>query len=124
MRTLVVEDDPDVQFLVRTLFSPDPGFSVIGVAESAEDAIEMARETKPQIIVLDHGLAGKLTGLEAVPQFKEVAPSAKIILLTAHDELRTAAGTEPGIDAFLLKTSASRLVTVAQWMVSVDPLFG
>ena len=124
MRTLIVEDDPDVQFLVRTLFSLDPRFPVIGVAESAEDAIEMARDTEPQIIVLDHGLAGKLTGLQAVPQFKKVAPAAKIILFTAHDELRAAAETEPGIDAFLLKTSASRLVTVAQWMVYVHPLFG
>jgi len=63
MRTLVVEDDPDVQFLVRTLFSPDPGFSVIGVAESAEDAIEMARDTKPQIIVLDPGNRGSVDGV-------------------------------------------------------------
>ena len=84
----------------------------------------MDRDTKPRISGLDHGLAGKLTGLEAVPQFKKVAPAAKIILFTAHDELRSAAETEPGIDAFLLKTSASRLITMAQWMVSVDPLFG
>ena len=64
MRVLViVEDDEDVQFLIETVFSMDPRFTFAGVRPSAEDAFEMARTSEAGLIVLDHGLAGKLTGL-------------------------------------------------------------
>ena len=122
MRVLVVvEDDPDVQFLIEIVFSEDDRFSVAGLAASAEDALEMARTTEPGIIVLDHGLAGALTGLEAAPRLKEVAPNAKIILFTAHAELRHPAADEPAIDAFLLKTDVSQLLPLAQRLTGIGP---
>ena len=85
---VIVEDDPDIQSLIATIFSMDPRFSVAGLADSAEEALELARTTKPEIIVLDDRLAGALTGVDAVPQFKEAAPGAKIILFTAHADLQ------------------------------------
>lgn len=122
MRVLVVvEDDPDVQFLIEIVFSEDDRFSVAGLAASAEDAFEVARTTEPGIIVLDHGLAGAMTGLEAAPRLKEVAPNAKIILFTAHAELRHPAADEPAIDAFLLKTDVSQLLTLAQRLTGIGP---
>jgi DNA-binding NarL/FixJ family response regulator len=111
---VVVEDDPDVQFLIETVFSMDDRFSVAGVATSAEDAVEIARATAPGIIVLDHALAGALTGIAAAPQFKEVVPNVKIILFTAYAELRHPAADEPAIDAFLLKTDSAKLLPLAQ----------
>jgi len=122
MRALVVvEDDPDVQFLIETVFSEDDRFSVAVLAASAEEALEVARTTEPGIIVLDHGLAGALTGLEAAPRLKEVAPNAKIILFTAHAELRHSAADEPAIDAFLLKTDISQLLPLAQRLTGLGP---
>jgi DNA-binding NarL/FixJ family response regulator len=118
---VVVEDDPDVQFLIETVFSTDDRFSVTGVAAAAEDALEMARTTEPGIIVLDHGLAGVLTGLEAAPRLKELAPRSKIILFTAHADLRYAAADEPAIDAFLLKTESAGLLPLAQELTGIGP---
>jgi len=118
---VVIEDDPDVQFLIVTLFSADARFTLGGVAVAAEDALEMARITEPGIIVLDHGLAGALTGLEAAPRIKAVAPLAKIILFTAHAELRDPASDEPAIDAFLLKTDISQLLPLAQRLSGFGP---
>ena len=66
---VIVEDDPDVQFLVETIFSMDSRFTLAGVAESAEEALESLRTAEPELIVLDHGLAGPLTGLDAAPRF-------------------------------------------------------
>jgi DNA-binding response OmpR family regulator len=60
---VVVEDDRDVQFLVETIFSMDARFTLGRVAASAEEALESLRTTQPEIIVLDHGLSGQLTGL-------------------------------------------------------------
>jgi len=53
---LIVEDDPDIQSLIETIFSMDPRFTVTGLAESAEEALVMARAGKPEIIVLDDRL--------------------------------------------------------------------
>jgi DNA-binding NarL/FixJ family response regulator len=110
---VVVEDDPDVRFLIETIFSMDSRFSVPSSAESAEDALEAVRTEEPDIIVLDHGL-GKLNGLEAARQLKELAPQTKIILFTAHAELEARTHDELAIDAFLLKTDTARLLPLAQ----------
>jgi response regulator of citrate/malate metabolism len=59
---VVVEDDPDVQFLVETIFTMDSRFTPAAVAASAEEALKSLRRTEPQVIVLDHGLSGQLTG--------------------------------------------------------------
>jgi DNA-binding NarL/FixJ family response regulator len=110
---VVVEDDPDVRLLIETIFSMDSRFAVRSSAESAEEAVEAVRTEKPDIVVLDHGL-GKLTGLEAARQLKELAPQTKIILFTAHAELEARTHDEPAIDAFLLKTDTARLLPLAQ----------
>jgi CheY-like chemotaxis protein len=59
---VVVEDDPEVQFLVETIFSMDSRSTPAAVAASAQEALKSLRTTEPQIIVLDHGLSGQLTG--------------------------------------------------------------
>jgi len=97
----------------------DPRFSVAGLAESAEDALELTRTTQPEIIVLDDRLAGALTGVDAVPQFKEAAPGAKIILFTAHADLQARVVDQPDIDAFLLKTDTGELLPLAQQLTNM-----
>jgi two-component system nitrate/nitrite response regulator NarL len=116
---VIVEDDPDIQSLIATIFSMDPRFEVSGLAESAEDAVEIARATKPEIIVLDDRLAGPLTGVDAVPHLKEVAPQAKIILFTAHADLQARVVDQPDIDAFLLKTDTGELLPLAQQLTNM-----
>jgi two-component system nitrate/nitrite response regulator NarL len=116
---LIVEDDPDIQSLIATIFSMDPRFSVAGLAETAEEALALARKTDVEIIVLDDRLAGALTGVEAVPAFKEAAPGAKIILFTAHADLRARAVKQPDIDAFLLKTDTGELLPLAQQLTNM-----
>ena len=118
---LVVEDDPDVRLLIRTYFSLDARFTVAVETTSAEEGFELARTNEPGLIVLDNGLAGELTGLEAAPKFKEMAPNAKIILFTARSELRIPAGEEPAIDAFLLKTDSAQLLSLAQRLTGLGP---
>jgi DNA-binding NarL/FixJ family response regulator len=67
----------------------DSRFRTATAAQSAEEALESARKAVPGVIVLDHGLAGSLTGTDAAPLLKELAPRARIILFTAFVELQT-----------------------------------
>jgi DNA-binding NarL/FixJ family response regulator len=119
---VVIEDDPDVQFLIEAIFAMDPRFTVTYVAESAEEALEEPPTSEPGIIVLDHGLAGPLPGLAAAPLLKERAPEAKIIMFTAHAALEARADKEPSIDAFLLKTDSEKLLPLAQQLTGLGPL--
>jgi len=118
----VVEDDEDAQDLIETVFSLDSRFILAGVSATAEDAFEMARTNKAGLIVLDHVLAGELTGIQAAPRFKDVAPLSKIILFTAHEELREAAAAEPAVDALVLKTDSTHLLRVAQQLLGISQL--
>lgn len=120
MRALVVvEDDEEVQDLIAAEFSQDPGFTLAGVSATAEDAFEMVlTNDEALLIVLDHGLAGELTGLQAASAFKHMAPLSKVILFTAHAELREVAAAEAAVDAFVLKTDADDLLQVAQQLLA------
>jgi DNA-binding NarL/FixJ family response regulator len=117
---VIVEDDTDVQFLVETIFSMDGRFTVGAVAASAEEAMESLQTEEPGIIVLDHGLAGRLTGLEAAPRLKQLAPQAKIIMFTAHAALKARADNEPAIDGFVLKTDSTQLLPLALRLTGLD----
>lgn len=116
---VIVEDDLDIQFLIETIFSMDSRFTVAGSAVSAEAALELARATEPELIVLDHGLAGTLSGIDAVEQFRAVAPNAKIIVFTAHAEVRARVDQMIDVDAFLLKDEPGRLLPVAQQLTNM-----
>ena len=118
---VVIEDDPDVQFLIEAIFSLDPRFRVSHVVESAEEALEAPPTSEPGIIVLDHALAGALPGLAAAPLLKEWASQAKIIMFSAHATLHARADQEPSIDAFLLKTETEKLLPLAQRLTGLSP---
>lgn len=124
MRALiVVDDDPDIQFLVEALFAIDPRFYVADVADSAEAALEWsARTAEPGIVVLDHSLSGALKGLDAAPMIKAVAPHTKIILFTGRAALKARADQERSVDAFLVKASASLLLPLAQQLTGLTGL--
>ena len=70
--------------------------------------------TEPGIIVLDNGLSGRRTGLDAAPRLKELVPHAKLFMFTAHADLKARADNEPAIDGFVLKTESSQLLALAR----------
>lgn len=111
---LIVEDDHDISRLVRFQFELDPDFEIDGAAVDVESAITAARADQPDLVALDHKLEGDVSGLDAAPRLKAVAPTSKIILFSASEELREPALDEPAVDAFLLKTDIRRLVPLAR----------
>lgn len=115
---LVVEDDDDIRFLVRMQFSLDPTFVLDGEAADIDGAIAAARESSPDLVILDHLLEGDVTGLAGAPGIKDAAPNCKIILFSASEDVRLPALDEPAVDAFLLKTHINKLVAVARQLLA------
>lgn len=117
---MVVEDDLDMRLIIRITLETDPRLQIVGEAGTAEEAIEIARSENPGLIILDNSLEGEMTGLEAAPILKDVAPHAKVLLFTAYD-LRSEAKREPAIDAFLRKDHLKDLLPVILRLLDLAP---
>ena len=81
---LIVDDNAVIRRTVRTEFEDIPGWEVCGEAENGWEAIEKARELKPDLIVLDLAMP-IMSGLEAAPVLKGIMPAVPIIMFTLHD---------------------------------------
>lgn len=89
-RVLIVDDQEDLRFLVRTLITAaNEGLLVSGEAESGEDALARVDDIDPSVIVLDQMMPG-LTGLETAAAILERRPTQRIILFSAflHADLK------------------------------------
>ena len=108
IRVLIADDFKDWRRLVRLLFQARPEWQVIAEASDGPEAIQKAKELKPDLIVLDIGLP-KLSGIEAAKRICQVSPSSKIVFLSQNHDLdvvRAALGT--GALGYVLKTDARR----------------
>ncbi len=122
MKVLVVlEDDVQMQLLIKMNLQIDPRLELSGAASTAAEALELAERIQPDLIILDHFVEGDVMGLEAAPSFKVVAPEAKLLLFTSHD-LRLEARREAAIDGFLSKTLITDLLPTVQRMLDLEPL--
>ncbi|MCC7448836.1 MAG: response regulator [Anaerolineae bacterium] len=106
---LVVEDDPHVQFLIqRRLETAD---YKVRTTNNGEDALRLAQESLPRVVILDIMLPGKLTGLDVCRELKErLKPNAPpIILVSALGQLEdVSAGEDAGADDYMIKPFSPR----------------
>lgn len=116
---VVVEDDRDMQMLIRITLQSDGRLELAGQAASAAEAVEMAREQQPDLVILDHFIDGDVMGLEAAPAIKAASPGSMILLFTSHD-LQVEARREPAVDAFLRKHDISMLLPTVQQLLGLD----
>jgi diguanylate cyclase (GGDEF)-like protein/PAS domain S-box-containing protein len=84
VRVVLADDRPELRATVRLALELAGGFDVVGEAGTGADAITVAREQQPDIVLLDVLMPG-MTGLEALPHITNVAPGAKVVILTAID---------------------------------------
>lgn len=115
-RVVLVEDDATIRAVIEILLSTEPDLELVGSAATAEAGIELVRELKPDLVLLDNQLEGALTGLQAAPTIKDVAPSVVVLLCTALD-LAAAAADEPSIDGYLRKDDLVDLIDVVRGLL-------
>ncbi|UCF59667.1 MAG: response regulator transcription factor [Anaerolineaceae bacterium] len=85
IRILIADDHAVVREGLRTLISTEPGMEIVGEAADGAEAVRMAIELKPDIILLDMAMPRK-TGLEAIQEIKAEDPGAHILVLTSFSE--------------------------------------
>jgi DNA-binding NarL/FixJ family response regulator len=102
-RTLVVDDHPLTRSALVSLLEQHD-FHVVGEAADGDEAVERARETQPDLVLLDLTMPG-CGGLEALPRVRAAAPTCEVVVLTASGtEENLLAAIRAGAAGYLLKT--------------------
>ena len=113
IKILLVDDKLEVIRGWRMRLELEGDLQVIGEAQTAETALQLAEETQPDIILLDLDLAGQ-DGIKLIPRFHNLASSGKIIIVAIYDNRTQRVRAEAaGAVGFITKQEPpERLLTV------------
>jgi len=107
-RVLIVDDHAFIRRGVQTILHPFPEWELCGEADNGNDAIRMAEELKPDVIIMDLSMPG-LNGIEATRVIRQTQPGVKIVLLTLHESAELVRSAfRAGARGYLLKTDAEQ----------------
>lgn len=107
IRVLVVDDHTLFRRGLIALLAGDGRFTVVAEAGDAGEAQRRAAEVQPEVILLDNHMPG-VNGVDALAGLREVAPQARVLMLTvSEDERDLAAALRGGASGYLLKTADS-----------------
>jgi DNA-binding NarL/FixJ family response regulator len=82
---LVVDDQAPFRAIARQVVELTPGFAVVGEAETGEDAVRLAAELAPRLVLMDINMPG-INGIEATRQIVATAPDTVVVLLSTYRE--------------------------------------
>jgi len=81
---LLVDDNPAFLRIVTRFLQEHDDIVIVGAADGGEEALALARDLQPDIVVIDLAMPG-LSGLETIPRLRAVLPEVGIIALTVLD---------------------------------------
>lgn len=81
---LIVDDAAFIRMMIKD--SIKDLFEVVGESDSAEEAIKLYREKRPDIVTMDISLVGELNGIDALQKIKEIEPNAVVIMVSSMGE--------------------------------------
>ena len=118
MRILVVDDHAVVRAGLRALLQDIADAELVGEAEDARNAIELALELWPDIVIMDIAMPGQ-NGLETTVRLKKDMPQLQVIILSMHNSKEYVLhALKAGASAYLLKDSAPAELEIALHAVS------
>ena len=112
LRVLLCDDMHQVRLLLRTEMSLESDLVIVGEATNGAEAIELAREAQPDVVVLDLTMP-VMDGLEALPGIRKAAPKARVIMLSAHGSEMRARAEAAGASIYIEKTATTREIVDA-----------
>ena len=113
LRILIADDHEVARQGIRALLESHPGWEVCAEAKDGREAVELATNSKPDIVLLDIGMPN-LNGLDAARQILATSPAIAILILTMHDAEQVVREVlAAGARGFVLKSDAARDLVAA-----------
>jgi len=110
---LIADDHEVVRRGIRSVLEAHADWSVCGEADDGREAVEMVRQTRARVAVVDLSLPG-LSGVEATRQIRLLFPETEVVICTIHEEERLAREALcAGARAFVLKSDGADQLTAA-----------
>ncbi len=103
IKVLIADDHEILRFGISTFLSSADSINVVGEASSGEECVELFKEKRPDICVLDISMPG-MDGIETTKAIREIDPDVKVLILSMHiDKAILDQVLEAGINGYLLK---------------------
>jgi CheY-like chemotaxis protein len=107
-RVLVVDDNPMIRRLICRMLEEQAGYEVCAQAAGGAEAIELAKQELPELIILDLSMA-VMDGIVAARELKRLFPHVPIILFTQHAEMAARLCDLP-VDRIVSKNDSASLM--------------
>jgi DNA-binding NarL/FixJ family response regulator len=126
IQVLLADDHSVVRKGVRDFLEEDPAIEVVGEASDGQQAVDLAVALRPDVVVMDIKLP-QLSGVEATRRIRAIAPSVRVLALSAYDDDPYVFGLlEAGASGYVLKTAESSeliqaIKAVAAGQPALDP---
>lgn len=124
LRILIADDHEVVREGARALIEHEPGWEICGMACNGREAVNLVKELKPDIAILDMTMP-ELSGLEALRQIKQAVPKTEVLMFSAHrSEAVVAEVFDAGAKSYICKADAGRhLVAAIRSLAEHKPFF-
>ncbi|MBN8209351.1 response regulator transcription factor [Bacillus sp. NTK071] len=104
---MIVDDHDMVRKGLKAYLLTEPDFRIVGEASNGREAVSIAKEMKPDVILMDL-IMPEMTGIEATREIMAHYPSIKIIIITSfYDDEQVFPAIEAGAFSYLLKTASA-----------------
>ncbi|ACV24921.1 response regulator [Methanocaldococcus fervens] len=103
VKTLVVDDSAFMRNILKRILTPTGKFVVVGEASNGKEAIEKAKELKPDLITMDIVMP-EMDGITATREIKQILPDVKVVMCTSVDqEKKVIEAIEAGAEGYIVK---------------------
>jgi DNA-binding NarL/FixJ family response regulator len=123
VRVMVVDDHDSFRSVAREMVERMAGFSIVAEAASGEEAVALAADAQPDLVVMDINM-GVMDGIEATAHITAARPSTLVVLVSTYElaDLPAAARTS-GASAYLNKDDVGGRALRRIWEAGGDPAF-